>query len=387
MAREVVIITRYFLPNVNVDSDAVYKMVQGLKENNDGIKIHIVTTESKYKTDVNDDSKYSLELLKDVKIYKIKSVFSKPASAVTKLLSDLIEGYKLVVRARKLNLPNIVSLSNPPLIAMWHSLLLKKYNFFYWSFDIFPQAFVSDQIVKSGSAIYQVLKKNTYRNAPKSIIALGENQFDFLQETYNKPINKIILPCGIHNEQLNVNQPLPFWKDAGSIIIGYLGNLGRPHSITFLKNVITAVANRSNFKLILSVYGYHSEELHKHLDLTKSNNIFLVDFIDKSQLGLIDVHLVSLMESWANISVPSKAVSAVCSGGALWYCGPGAVDTWSMFKECSFKTSDQLAEVATCLDTINTEVLAVKKSSAAAIKEKLLQTEKSAYQSIYNSLQ
>ncbi|MEJ7691801.1 hypothetical protein [Daejeonella sp.] len=384
--REVVLITKYFLPSLNVDSDSVYQMIKGLKTLDPKLSIHVVTTASKYKGDFIDDGKYSVDLLKDIKIYRIKGLISDPKSSLMKILVDLIDGYRLVMGARDLKINNVISLSNPPLISLWHSLLLKGTNFFYWTFDIFPEALVAHGMLKSNNLFYILLKRITYANRPASIIALGEHQYEFLLDQYKKPINKIILPCGIHDEMRESELVKPFWKDSNVITIGYLGNLGRAHSLEFLKNVISCIANRPEFKLVLSIYGFHKDSLMNHINSIKCNNIQLVDFIEKSDLSLIDIHLVSLKESWNNISVPSKAVSAVCSGGALWFCGDEFVDTWNMFRHCSYKSSARVDAIESVLDTLDMKDLLKKKNMALTIRNDLLQKESLAYRSILNLL-
>lgn len=382
MKKEVVIITRYFLPNINVDSDSVYQMIKYLKKLDNDIIIHIVTTESKYKGDTLNYGKYSKELLKLIQIHKIKSLFINPKNSIIKIINDIYEGYKLIFKSRKLNIKNIISLSNPPLISFWHSLLLKKYNFFYWTFDVFPDALVADQILKKDSYIYNFLSKNTYKNAPKTLIALGDFQYDYLINKYKAPINKIILSCGIHDENFDISEKVPLWKNQNVVTIGYVGNIGRAHSPIFLKNIISSIANRTGFKLIISIYGFHKDIILEHLKTIDSNNIQLVDSVDKSHLSLIDIHLVSLMKNWNNISVPSKAVSAICSGGALWYCGDVEVDTWNMFKNSSFKSTDKIEDIDSFFSTFKTQELLEKKQKTIELKSKLRYQEELAYKSL-----
>lgn len=373
-AKTITIISKYFLPNVNVDSDAVYDMIKGLLTQNPNVKITVVSSDVTYKGDFKLNSKYSPSILENIVVLKVKPFFSK-----SKMISDLILGFQLVSKAKKVGNMTIISLSNPPLISLWHSLMLKKYNLYYWTFDIFPEALVADRLIKAKSLFYKLLRFLTYRIGPIGLISLGKYQYNYLRELYGKDCQEILLPCGIHNNEEDAEID---WIEENKIHIGYLGNIGRAHSPEFLENVLKSGANSPNLKFILSIYGFHSNRIKDFAKNLDANNIFFVPAVTKGQLKFIDIHLVSLLPEWANISVPSKAVSAVCSGSALWYCGPKQVDTFGYFKDCSFISSEDLESVQATLMTINNENILFKKKKSECIKEDLISIEKRAYKNI-----
>lgn len=372
--KKLTIISKYFLPSVNVDSDSVYDMVKGLLDEDQDVKITIVTSDVTYKGELSNNEKYAPSVLNKIIVRKVKPVFVN-----NKMISDFLLGYQLVSLARKVGNRAIISLSNPPLISLWHSLLLKNYTFYYWTFDIFPQALVADKLIKSKSIIYKILDHLTYKNTPKGLISLGKCQNSYLGKLYGNSSKEVLLPCGIHNEY---KEEIPDWSESDKITVGYLGNIGRAHSPLFLENVLKAMSNRPDIKFIISIYGFHSERIRTFIDFLDAKNILFVPSVAKGQLRFIDVHLVSLLPEWANISVPSKAVSAVCSGSSLWYCGPKQVDTFSYFENCSFISSEDLESVDATLRVVNFETIRVKQKEAERIKEELKQMEQKAYKDI-----
>ena len=372
--KNITIISKYFLPSVNVDSDSVYDMVEGILKEDEDIVITIVTSDVVYKGDLNQNLKYAPSVLKKIIVKKVQPMFTK-----NKIISDFILGYQLVSLSKKIGNRTIISLSNPPLISLWHSFLLKKYNFYYWTFDIFPQALVADRLIQSGNLIYKTLNWLTYKNAPSGLISLGKFQYAYLRKLYGKPCKEILLPCGIHDEY---KEEVPNWREEGKLTIGYLGNIGRAHSPVFLENVLKASANVPQINFIISVYGFHSDRVTTFIKSLGASNIFFVPGVLKGQLRFIDIHLVSLLPEWANISVPSKAVSAVCSGSALWYCGPKQVDTFSFFEDCSFTSKEDFESVNNTLNSIGSENISVKKKEAQRIKEELKLIEQKAYKDI-----
>jgi len=386
MNKEVVIITKYFVPYKVVDSDSVYQMIVKLKQLDKNLKIHVVTTDSAYKSEIVDYDMYDAEILKNIKIHQIKNVKSKGKSSIKKFGEGLVEGYRLVATASKLEIDNIISLTNPPLIAMWCSLLLKKKNYFYWSFDLYPDALAADHILSPKSLLYKLFDKLTYLNSPQGLIALGDFQYNYLCKKFRTKISPVILPCGVHNDEIVNKHNLPNWADDNKIILGYIGNIGRAHSLSFLKNVISVVKNQSTVKLVLCVYGFYASEIFEHVKQVNANNVILVDFIEKKYLNLIDVNLVSLKDSWTNVSVPSKAVSAICSGSTIWFCGAQDSDTWGMFNSCGYKSSDKLQDIKDTFSKITPIDILKKRERALIIKEELIAKEDLAYKTILQSL-
>jgi hypothetical protein len=386
MDKKVIIITKYFVPHKVVDSDSVYIMVAKLKQLDINLQIHIVTTSSTYKSEVLDDGKYDKNVLTDITVHTIKPVQTQSKSSVRVFLSNLLEGYRLVRTAKQIGIKNILSLTNPPLIAMWCSLLLKKRNFFYWSFDLYPDALAAERILSANGALYERFHRLTYLNAPNALIALGDYQYKYLCEKFGRSISKIILPCGVHNDTNDTHAVVPQWAQTDAVILGYIGNIGRAHSLSFLKNVILAIKSKSNFRLVLSVYGYYSKQILEYVKEIDADNIMLVDFIEKRYLGLIDINLVSLKRSWTNISVPSKAVSAVCSGSPLWFCGADNSDTWDMFKQCSYKSTEELADIEIVINNISKADLKEKKAKTKLIKSNLIDKENLAYSQIIEQI-
>jgi hypothetical protein len=46
--------------------------------------------------------------------------------------------------------------------------------------------------------------------------------------------------------------------------------------------------------------------------------------------------LVSLLAKWTHIAVPSKAMSSVCAGGTILFCGSKEADTWALLQEAGW---------------------------------------------------
>lgn len=380
-SRELVIITKYFAPINVVDANSVYDLCQKLLLHDSSLRIHIVTTNSNYKSNVKLKS-FDDSILKKLFIHRIDNILFLKLCRFPRVIGDILLGVGLVLKARKLKINTVISLTNPPLVNTWCSLLLKKRKYIYWSFDLFPEALFANNLLNPHRLVGRCLNWLTYSNSPNGIVALGYKQFDYLISCYsNKNIEKIILPCGIHDCALS--NTIPEWYSEDKIILGYVGNLGKAHSKDFLLNIIKEISQKKDFLLIVSVYGDSTNEILNTISQNNPiSNIRVVNSVLQSELVYIDVHLVSLLDTWNHVSVPSKAVSAICSNSALWFNGSRECDTYSMFVDCIYHSEADLEAVSDVLNSISRLDLNVKKQSAKRIFEELKSLEQKSVQQI-----
>ena len=376
---KILIVTRYFFPTNSADSVSVYNMCKNFLLISPETEIHIITTIGKYKIE-NQLLKLESNVIDRLKIHKIRSI-PLVKNEFINFLFGLVEALRLLLYANKLRCDKLIFLTSPPLIAIFFNFFMSKKNLYYWAFDIYPDAFIADGLLKPNNLLYKSLKFMAYKKAPKNIIALGEAQFKYLSKKFNSnTIKKIILPCGIHDN--SEYSCIPKWYTNEEIIIGYIGNIGRAHNVEFLMNFMSVINNNIKFKLVLSIYGYHSEKIKHHFSTLNSNNIFFIQPLLQKELKYINIHLVSLNEDWTNISVPSKAVSAICSESPIWFCGSYSSDTYLMFKDCCYYSDDRVDSIKLVLETLSKNQLKEKSNQAKKIAKFLLDLEIIAYEKI-----
>ena len=153
-------------------------------------------------------------------------------------------------------------------------------------------------------------------------------------------------------------------------MLAYCGNLGEAHSQDFLIEVIKNI-NPQKHKLILAVYGSKSKVINEFIG-DKIEGVELVEFVE---LSFIYIHLVSLLSKWINVSVPSKAMSAICSGGAFIFFGEEDCDTWFLLKESGWliKESGNLESQVSNLfsSQITPKIIKEKKNNTVTLSKKL----------------
>jgi len=252
---------------------------------------------------------------------------------------------------------------------MWASILLGKKgkDWILWSMDLFPEGFAASDQINDNNPIYKYILKLTYKHPPTQVIALGPQQKSVLESKYDKRIEGTVLPCGVFVDQEQSSQT-PTWKKAqDKIYFGYAGNCGSPHSPDFIIHAIDSI-NPATQHLILAIYGIHSEKVIKYAQ--NKDGVTILSSIPRNELHHIDIHLVTLIKKWTHVAVPSKAVSSICSGATILFCGDRKSDNWKMFQKAGWfvpDSSNLKKELITLMASINTEQVLLKKEEAKQI--------------------
>ena len=358
-SRHVVIINRNYPPRTGVTGESACALAQYLRDE-EKVIVSIVTVRSAYQGGGSVSEPMG-------KVHEIASLYDGK-NKLLRLLTSFVESFRLIWKARRLAPTKTIVMTDPPFLTFWAALLLgKKRDWILWSMDLFPDAFVAGKLISKQSIFYQVLDWIVYRAAPKSLIALGPLQAKYLQAKYGHAIDTAILPCGVFD--YIAAKDVPDWRTDHSdkIILGYCGNLGEAHSVEFLKAVIDQL-DPAKFHLVLSLYGVRAAEIMKTLP-KKTEGISIVPSVARQELGFIDIHLVSLQKHWTHICVPSKAVSAVCSGSTFLFYGTTQSDNWKLLGQAGWiieeANNDGIRhEVATFMSTLQQDALIAKKRKA-----------------------
>lgn len=297
-------------------------------------------------------------------------------------LSGTLDGYLLIRKARKVATGPIVVMTSPPLLPMWASLLLRKREWMLWTMDLFPEGFVATNIISANNPLYKLAIKLSYKNAPSKIISLGPYQGDVVARKFGIYVEKVVLPCGVFVSE-NKHEKSPAWKESDEkVYFGYLGNCGIPHSADFVKAAIDAI-NPKTQHLILAVYGTKSSEIMAYAQ--GKEGVTLMKSVPREELGSIDVHLVTLLDSWTHIAVPSKAVSSICSGSTILFHGNSQSDTWAMLGEAGWiveNGANLFESVKSRMSAITLEEVKKKRAIASTIAANLSKRIIESYESI-----
>lgn len=320
------IVNRHYPPNPGITGESAWDLAKYLIENH-GIEVRIVHVK-------RNDLGGGQTRQPIGTTFEISTIYTGQ-KGLLKLAAGFFDGFFLLIKTLRVRRGPVLCMTSPPLLPFWASWILPLFGVRWalWSMDLFPEGFAADGVIKASHPIYRFVRWITYRFVPSQLFSLGPNQARYIQKNYGKSIKTTIIPCGVL-----LNQPLDFsppdWRtDNGKIYFGYAGNLGDAHSSAFLLAFLKHF-NPKRHHLLLAVYGTKSEEVLKAAD--GKEGVTILKNIPRSQLHYIDVHLVSLLTKWTHIAVPSKAMSSICAGGTILFCGNKEADTWALLQEAGW---------------------------------------------------
>lgn len=365
------IVNRHYPPNPGITGESAWDLARYLIDRY-GIDVVVVHIERTY-----DGGGAIRQPVGET--HSVRTVYAGK-NGLLKLIAGLLDGFLLIRRALTVRRGPLLIMTSPPMLPFWASLLLRRTPYWLWSMDLFPEGFAAEGKVSPTNPLYRWVIRQTYRNAPQHLIALGPRQAEHVRQQYGKPIPTTVLPCGVlmHQERDPV---CPTWRDPtdGLIYLGYAGNVGQAHSAEFLESIIRHL-DPTRFRLVLALYGTKAEAVLKATE--GKPGIIRLPNIPRSQLHYLDIQLVSLLPEWTHIAVPSKAMSAVGSGSPVLFCGSPDSDSYVLLQQAAYLIDARQpidSAVATFLANLTTRQVASGKLEAAQVATGLQRQVETAY--------
>ena len=368
-----IILNKNYPPNSGVTGYSASKLAEFLV--NRGVQVKIVTTNADYggvRQDVNAGN-----------IYQIRSAY-QGKNKFLRLISSIYEGYQLTNCAAKLKISPWICMTDPPLLNLWVGIQAKKLkiSWAYWSMDLYPDAFYAAGLAKKSGYLYKIISHFVKKNQPNYLIALGSLQAQYLSAEYKWSIPITLLPCGI--SKIKEGEIVPSWVQGDyEILFGYAGNIGEAHSAEFVIETIRQIDSKKH-RFVLSVYGANANlVINRVKDM---DAVIIVKEIAQSELQFIDIHLATLLPKWNHVCVPSKAVTSICQGGALLYCGSENNDNWRLLGDCGWRIDpdgDIKKQIKLFFDSLTGDDLRKKKTFSRLKSSELMRVELNAFEEIY----
>jgi hypothetical protein len=371
MVKKITIVNRHYPPNPGITGESAWDLAKYLIDNH-GFEVHIVCVER------SDDGGGQIRQPVGI-VHSVRPIY-KGKSTLLKLMAGMFDGLFLALKARRVAQGPIIVMTSPPLLPLWASFFLK--DWLLWSMDLFPEGFAASGQVSRSNPLYRWVLQKTYQKSPQKLIALGPNQAAYIQKQYQTTLDTILLPCGVLIHHQNDEQQPSWKKNDGKIYFGYCGNLAKPHSADFLKSFISHFDPQKH-QLVLAIYGEKAADVLRFAQ--GREGIVILNHVVRSQLHFIDVHLVSLKPEWTHIAVPSKAVSSICVGASMIFCGNKEADTWWLLKDAAWQIDDNEqidTQLTQLLPIITFDTIRQKKENAQKLLQSLRSTITDSYEQI-----
>jgi len=240
-----------------------------------------------------------------------------------RLIASLLEGRALARRAAR-EADVVISLTDPPLLSLWVGPACRRWNrrWIEWTLDRYPDFFAAAGLVSERHPLYRLLARQDAGLSPDAVIGLGKGQLARLAARRGSLPPSVILPVGLTPPHFGETAPPN--PDAPPTLV-YAGNLGEAHDPAALAAIVGR-ADPTRFRFVFAVSGRHAAGLRR--TLAGHPAVSWHDRLATADLASAAAHLVSLSGRATHLSVPSKAVTAVCLGRPFLFAGAAEADTW-----------------------------------------------------------
>ena len=183
------IINRTYPPTNSITGFSARELTEFLISK--GIKVSILHVKSNY-------SGGPAQILENTHKVNVVRTFYNGKIKPIRFVANIIEGRNLIRKAISLNPDFIIAMTDPPLLNFWTSYysIKNKLYWAYWAMDLYPNAFNAAGIISKNNFFINI-SEIISKGIPNLIIALGQEQENYIKKIYNKNIESVVLPCGI----------------------------------------------------------------------------------------------------------------------------------------------------------------------------------------------
>jgi len=259
----------------------------------------------------------------------------------------------------------VVSLTTPPIIGLIGLLMrrLRGSRHVCWSMDLHPDASLALGRMSPRNPVVAVLKwlsDAVVRNADW-VVALGPYMADRLKAKGVRESRIVEIPVWSRADEI---EPLPREDHplrsalglADRFVVMYSGNLGLAHSATEFLEAARRLRDRSDIVFLFVGGGPRMREVRDAQRLEELENIRLMDYVPREQLGaslsMADAHLVSMRSEMTGIVVPGKLYGIMASSRPALFVGPDHCETADTIRETACGRTIRLGDVPTLVEAI-----------------------------------
>lgn len=377
MRKRVVIINKYGALHPSATGRPVRKLADYLWEN--GVDVIVLSIHAPYKGQVS--QQHEKLPYRTIELPDLYSGTNK----WLRLLGNLVDGFRLIFFSMLLPHHQLkVVLTDPSLINAWAVLFrpLFRSKLAFWTMDLYPEAFASAGLVSYNHPVYRMISSFVYHHIPDFLITLGEQQYRYLCRQYKQSfIPHIVLPCGIC---LKEEASEPFWRKANrdKIIFCYAGNIGEAHNEVFLLELIRQLDPKKHL-ILLRLYGAKAQRILEGASAFKQ--VIILDYITPAEMQYVDICVASLLPAWNHVCVPSKVVSAICSGLPVLYNADEKSEGACMFPDAIWLLPNSINQwkfVSDFLKALSVYEISEKKEAAGRYAQRLIRERYSSYSNL-----
>ena len=338
--RQVILINRYFYPDISATSQLLMDLAGHLARN--GQNVRVITGRQLYdKADAELQASETIDGITVNRIWSSRFGRSSLAGRAVDYVTFYFSAVFAVLRAVRRD-DVVVTATDPPLLSVVLGPLIhaRRAHLVNWLHDLFPEVAtalgVGNRFTRPLYAALRWLRNRSLKTAKMNVV-LGERMAERLAEN------------GVKARQVSI---IPNWSDEASVVpiaprdnplrrewglddvfvVGYSGNLGRAHEIRTLLAAMIALqedaehrASGPDVKFLFVGGGALYAELEREVERLRLTNALFRPYQPRESLSqslsVADVHLAILQEELEGLIVPSKFYGIAAAGRPTLFIG------------------------------------------------------------------
>jgi putative colanic acid biosynthesis glycosyltransferase WcaI len=246
----------------------------------------------------------------------------------------------------------LLTVSTPPMCHVAGVVVsrLRRVTHVFWCADVHPESLIAMGALSAGSRMARLLGSASRWALQRcdAIIVVGRCMRELLISRGADPNRVVTLPMwqrdGLANspDRTMVNALQSDLRLNGRFVVMYSGNLGRMHHFATILNAAERLRDDADFVFLFSGAGPGLEQLRQQAavcagDQIRIHPLFPEQFLPEA-LALASVHVITLRNSAAGVSVPGKLYGAMAAGRPVIFLGPAHSEVAMTIQEegCGF---------------------------------------------------
>lgn len=326
----IVILSRYFPPEINSPANLLFELAKGLLGNGD--KVTVVTGFPWHNIDeLPEIYKGKIFLKHDMEgVEIIRVAFPVFGPKAMKLaIGHLTAPLAAIIGGLFVKKPDIVYVYSPPLfmgLAAWILRLFKRVPFVFGVQDLHPQCYIDQGVLKNKLmiALLRAIEKFCYKKADLITVHSQGNK-DYIISRGIKEEKIVIFHNWIDTDAM---VPLPRNNDFSrrhdldsKFVVGYAGTIGMSQGMLSIIDAANILKDEKGIEFFIVGDGIEKDALQKKAQYLGLNNVRFLEMQPKSLYPLVvassDIGLVTLNAKVKTPVVPSKILSMMAAGRAI----------------------------------------------------------------------
>jgi glycosyltransferase involved in cell wall biosynthesis len=326
----VLIINQTFYPDVAATAQHCHDLGKHLVQQ--GHEVVVITSRSMY------GQKGSVLAKRDavdgIEVHRVgASLFGK--SSIFLRLVDFLWFYLMAsIKALRLRRADAtITLTTPPFLCLVGIMLrwLRGSRCVYWVMDLYPDVAVAGGVLKHRGLIRRALEKlhRWCLRRVDQIVVLGRCMEQRILKKGAPPHR--VTRIGVWSAQPPTkpnghNRYRQQWQLNDAFVVMYAGNLGLAHDEQTLCEAARWLHDDPHIQFVFVGGGKRMQQVEQYVQQHQLTNVHIYDYQPREQLpellSMPDVHIISQLNKFSGLVVPSKFYGILAAGRPVIFIGP-----------------------------------------------------------------